>query len=825
MHGFLRIVRPTPARRFLLAALLAAFGFTMPALGAPTSRVLDSGGVGEYSSLALDSFGFPVISYYDRANGNLKLARCDSVACLSPVLATVDADPADVGQFSSLQLTSAGHPAISYFDANGFDPSLRLALCADSTCSASTTLVLDNAGFQPVGRFTSLQLRADAPVVAYFDQNAGGRLMYVRCIDATCGAVAAPVALDDPANLLGSLASLQLNASGNAVVSYYDDFNGDLKLATCGDVDCSTVTTAVLDGGGVNSGLFSSLQLAGGVNPVISHFDQTNGVLRLLACADPACASISFATLDYGGEYSSMRLDGNGFPIIAYRAASGLKLAVCHDTLCSASTLSTVDAGDVGFDASLALGADGLPFISHYSVAGSLKLTTFTRAAVASVSVPPAGNYTTGSTLELTVNTTENVTVSGTPRLQVDIGGTVREADFVSGSGTSALVFSYTVDAADQDVDGIALGAILFNSAVLHDANGFGMDIALNLVGTTDGVKVNAPWSVTPSAGPNGTINPDVVQLIAQGDMAVFTVTPDFKFAATIGGTCPAGTFSAPTYTSGPITADCTVAATFNQVLFTATPSVGSNGAIVEGAQTLAAGDAAVFTVNPSPGYTVIMGGTCGGSLMGNVYTTAPLAADCTVEASFVSGAVTTFTGATATGTGAASVAISGGGATCGFAPQGNGPLQSAFFIPVEGHPKSPPAGTSPTVAFTHGLLDFVLLNCTPGSTVSFTVTYPSAVPVGTQYFKYGPTPSNPTPHWYVLPATFAGNTATFTITDGGLGDDDLAANGTIVDQGGPGAPGGAAIPVPTLSPWALLLLALLAMGTAAPFVRREEKT
>ncbi len=63
------------------------------------------------------------------------------------------------------------------------------------------------------------------------------------------------------------------------------------------------------------------------------------------------------------------------------------------------------------------------------------------------------------------------------------------------------------------------------------------------------------------------------------------------------------------------------------------------------------------------------------------------------------------------------------------------------------------------------------------------------------------------------MPATIAGNTATFTITDGGLGDDDRAANGAIVDQGGPGVPGGAgATAIPTLSEWAMLAL----MGLAA---------
>ena len=46
---------------------------------------------------------------------------------------------------------------------------------------------------------------------------------------------------------------------------------------------------------------------------------------------------------------------------------------------------------------------------------------------------------------------------------------------------------------------------------------------------------------------------------------------------------------------------------------------------------------------------------------------------------------------------GNATISFVGGGLTCQFAPQGNGPLQSAFFIPVTGHPKSPPAGTAPS--------------------------------------------------------------------------------------------------------------------------------
>src|SRR5690606_2189869 len=102
---------------------------------------------------------------------------------------------------------------------------------------------------------------------------------------------------------------------------------------------------------------------------------------------------------------------------------------------------------------------------------------------------------------------------------------------------------------------------------------------------------------------------------------------------------------------------------------------------------------------------------------------------------------------------------------------------------------------------------------CTPGSTLTFTITYPSAP--GNAYWKYGPTPSNPAPQWYVLPATFAGNVVTFTITDGGVGDDDMLANGAIVDQGGPGIGAPSTAQVPTLGTWAMLLLSLMLLGTA----------
>ncbi|MBH1962876.1 MAG: IPTL-CTERM sorting domain-containing protein [Comamonadaceae bacterium] len=139
-------------------------------------------------------------------------------------------------------------------------------------------------------------------------------------------------------------------------------------------------------------------------------------------------------------------------------------------------------------------------------------------------------------------------------------------------------------------------------------------------------------------------------------------------------------------------------------------------------------------------------------------------------------------------------------------------------------------------VSFPHGLFDFVLEGGTPGSTAELTVTYPSALPADSVYWKYGPTPighgcvdapSCAAPHWYVFPgAVIEGNLVRLTLVDGGLGDDDLSANGVIVDAGGPGVvaslAGPGTVPVPTVSQWALwMMMALLILATGVSMRRR----
>jgi hypothetical protein len=68
--------------------------------------------------------------------------------------------------------------------------------------------------------------------------------------------------------------------------------------------------------------------------------------------------------------------------------------------------------------------------------------------------------------------------------------------------------------------------------------------------------------------GGNGTITTSSFVRVANGQSASFTLASaaGYRPAATVGGSCPAGTFTNNFYTTGPITADCNVMFSFEKL-------------------------------------------------------------------------------------------------------------------------------------------------------------------------------------------------------------------------------------------------------------------
>ena len=127
--------------------------------------------------------------------------------------------------------------------------------------------------------------------------------------------------------------------------------------------------------------------------------------------------------------------------------------------------------------------------------------------SVLSLGTLQPGTYALDDTISVAVFFTAAVTVTGTPQLALRIGNKTRQADSASGSGTTQLVFSYTVAEYDRATDGIE---VLDNGLALNGgtiaASGTAARIThgnqLYSSALVDGVpktEVPANWSLIPS--------------------------------------------------------------------------------------------------------------------------------------------------------------------------------------------------------------------------------------------------------------------------------------------------------------------------------------
>ena len=111
----------------------------------------------------------------------------------------------------------------------------------------------------------------------------------------------------------------------------------------------------------------------------------------------------------------------------------------------------------------------GLASVAH------AQATTPTVSTVSITSNPGADNtYPAGDTITVGLTFSEAVTVTGTPQITLDIGGTERTADYSdAGAATGQLLFSYTVQPVDQDDDGVAVKAnsLALNGGTIQSAD------------------------------------------------------------------------------------------------------------------------------------------------------------------------------------------------------------------------------------------------------------------------------------------------------------------------------------------------------------------
>ncbi len=196
----------------------------------------------------------------------------------------------------------------------------------------------------------------------------------------------------------------------------------------------------------------------------------------------------------------------------------------------SALSLAGGSIADVAGNAAdltlLATGTDGL-------ATKNIAIDTTPRNVTAVATSQPGGTYGTGTAMDITVTFGEAVTVTGTPQLALNDGGT---AFYASGSGTSTLHFIYTVAAGENtgDLDYASTAALTLNGGTIKDPAGNAAILTLPTIGT-DGLATQNIIIVTAPPAVTGVSTTLATGAYGAGTTIPITVT--FNHAVNVTGT------------------------------------------------------------------------------------------------------------------------------------------------------------------------------------------------------------------------------------------------------------------------------------------------
>ncbi len=432
---------------------------------------------------------------------------------------------------SNLSFTPAANATSNVTLSVGINDNGNTGSGGAQTAATTATLVLTAVNDAPVNSVPASQsLYQDSTLVF---STANGNLVSVSDVDGNSGteqvtltATHGTISLsgttglsflvgsgtgDATMTLQGTLANIN-NALNGMVYSPTTSYNGAASLQlTSNDLGNS-------GSGGAQTDTDTVAITVAPIYPRVTNVTSTtvDGVYKI---GDAITVTVGFdraVTVDSSGGTPTLLLEtGSTDRNAIYVSGSGTSTLTFTYTVQAGDTSADLDYASTGAmalngstirstagaaDATLTLPATG----GANSIAGQKDIVIDGVApTISSVDVPSSGVYRTGESLEFTVNYSEVVAVDssgGTPRIAVtlDTGGTIY-ANYVSGSGSSALTFRTTIVDGQVDANGIAVAPVIDNNGgSIRDTAGNAAAVSLNAVASTAGVLINTSGDVTP---------------------------------------------------------------------------------------------------------------------------------------------------------------------------------------------------------------------------------------------------------------------------------------------------------------------------------------
>jgi len=183
-------------------------------------------------------------------------------------------------------------------------------------------------------------------------------------------------------------------------------------------------------------------------------------------------------------------------------------------------------------DATLTLPAPGDP--GSLGANKDIVIDTTAPTVINVTSTNADGSYKAGEAIDVTIQFSETVDVTGTPQLTLETGTTNRIADYIGGTGTDTLTFAYTVQAGDTsaDLDYVDISSLTLNGGTIKDATGNDATLTLPAPGAAGSLGANKAIVIdtTPPTVLTVTVNDiDSSTTINTGDEIVITFSEAIK--------------------------------------------------------------------------------------------------------------------------------------------------------------------------------------------------------------------------------------------------------------------------------------------------------